>query len=488
MYSLLFLAATSFLFAYALTPLIRDGFIRLAIVDHPGESRKIHSDPTPRVGGIAIALSCLLAVGALILTPLQGGNLVARQLPFFLRLLPSVALVFAVGLLDDLVGLRPWQKLIGQVAAAGLACWAGVRMDSVVGRQLDAWWGIPLTLLWLVACSNAFNLIDGVDGLAAGTGLLAASTILVGGLLQGNPELLFATVPLVGALLAFLRYNFHPASIFLGDCGSLTLGFLLGCYGIIWSQKSTTLLGMTAPLIALGLPLLDTTLTFSRRFLRSQPIFNADREHIHHRLLDRGLTPRRVVFLLYMVSGIAAVLSLLQSVASNRFGGLIIVLFCAVAWLGIQQLGYSEFQLTGRMFFQGAFRGMIAAQLSLQNFERSLTAAADLDRCWMILRNACWDFGFNYVQLRVNAGGDQKDYVDSSSDSDHGWMVRMSLGNGSWIVLKREFGSRAHPTVLVPLLDALERILPAKLEEFATAGPVAAPTPSTQPAESYPAQ
>jgi UDP-GlcNAc:undecaprenyl-phosphate GlcNAc-1-phosphate transferase len=125
--------------------------------------------------------------------------------------------------------------------------------------------------------------------------------------------------PLAGALLGFLRYNFNPASIFLGDCGSLTIGFLLGCYGIIWSQKSATMLGMTAPLMALAIPLLDTGLAIGRRFLRHQPIFGADRNHIHHQLLDRGLSPRRVALILYGVGGIAAVFSLMQSMYHNRF-------------------------------------------------------------------------------------------------------------------------------------------------------------------------
>src|SRR5437764_1589081 len=136
------------------------------------------------------------------------------------------------------------------------------------------------------------NLIDGLDGLASGIGLFASATALLAALLQNNIALAYATVPLVGCLLGFLRFNFNPATIFLGDCGSLFIGFLLGCYGVLWSQKSATILGMTAPLMALSIPLLDTTIAIIRRFVRQQPIFSGDRDHIHHRLLDRGLTPR----------------------------------------------------------------------------------------------------------------------------------------------------------------------------------------------------
>ena len=158
--------------------------------------------------------------------------------------------------------------------------------------MISPWLSLPLTLLWLVGCANAFNLIDGIDGLATGAGLFATVTILIGALLSNNVPLALATVPLAGALLGFLRYNFNPASIFLGDSGSLTIGFLLGCYGVLWSQKGATMLGMTAPLMALAVPLLDTGLAVARRFLRHQPIMSGDAAHIHHRLLARGLTPK----------------------------------------------------------------------------------------------------------------------------------------------------------------------------------------------------
>src|SRR5258707_5829576 len=142
---------------------------------------------------------------------------------------------------------------------------------------MDSWWSLPLTIVWLVVCANAFNLIDGVDGLATGLGLFATVTTLIIALLQGNLALAVATAPLVGALLGFLRYNFNPASIFLGDSGSLLVGFLLGCFGVIWSQKSATILGMTAPLMALSIPLVDLCLSIVRRFLRRQPILRCDR-------------------------------------------------------------------------------------------------------------------------------------------------------------------------------------------------------------------
>jgi UDP-GlcNAc:undecaprenyl-phosphate GlcNAc-1-phosphate transferase len=192
-------------------------------------------------------------------------------------LLPDILVAFATCLLDDIFGLKPWMKVLGQVVAAALACHANIQIGNVAGYTIATWLQVPLTIVWLVGCSNAFNLIDGLDGLATGVGLFAAGTALLSALITGNSALAFVTAPLFGALLGFLPYNFNPASIFMGDCGSLTVGFLLGCFGVIWSQKSATLLGMTAPFVALAIPLLDTALAIARRFLRGQPLFGADR-------------------------------------------------------------------------------------------------------------------------------------------------------------------------------------------------------------------
>jgi UDP-GlcNAc:undecaprenyl-phosphate GlcNAc-1-phosphate transferase len=293
MYSFLFLAASSLLICLALTPLCRDLFRRAGVLDHPDQSRKTHARPIPRMGGIPIAIAYAGSFGLLLLSPLHAGSILSEHLPLVCKLLPAAALIFATGLIDDLVGLKSWQKLIGQVAAAVCAYWGGVQVLGIAGHLTNSWWSLPLTLAWLVGCANAFNLIDGVDGLATGLGLFATITSLIAALAQGNLELALAIVPLAGALLGFLRYNFNPASIFLGDSGSLLVGFLLGCYGVLWSQKSATLLAMTAPMMALAIPILDVCLSIVRRYLSHRPIFAADRGHIHHRLLDRGLSPRR---------------------------------------------------------------------------------------------------------------------------------------------------------------------------------------------------
>jgi UDP-GlcNAc:undecaprenyl-phosphate GlcNAc-1-phosphate transferase len=448
---LLWLGFRAFIISLVLTPICRDVFRPYGIVDQPDAARKIHRYPIPRVGGLAIAISYLVAY---VLVRPEEGSPLAQQLSLVWKLLPGAALAFGIGLLDDLFNLRAWIKLLGQLAAASLACVGGVRILSIGGAPTDAWWNIPLTILWLLACMNAFNLVDGLDGLAVGVGLFATLTVFAAAMMQHNMVLAVATFPLAGALLAFLCYNFNPATIFLGDSGSLLIGFLLGCYAAIWSNKSATLLGMTAPLMALSIPLLDVALAIGRRFLRHQPIFGADRGHIHHRLLDRGFTPRQVVLVLYGLCGLAAAFSLLQGVVHSFF-----------VLLGVQYLGYAEFDLAGRLLFGGEFQRSVSAQLDLRKFRAALTAAGTPADCWDVIREGCGTFGFQRVRL-CHAG---EIFEYSSDDSGApGWTVRVPLANGDYVVLARPFASSVLPMVVAPFVDSLREILVEKFPEIAT--------------------
>lgn len=311
--ALLLMVAASFLFALILTPLLRDFFKRRGVLDYPDQERKLHPGPVPHLGGVPIVLAYLLAVAAL---PLFGTD-AAGALELLLKLAPGAAIVFASGVFDDIYGLQPAQKLCAHVAAAASAYLAGVRIAGPASFALPAWLGAIVTIVWIAGCTNALNLIDGVDGLAAGVGVCAAAATMIAALLGGNLSLAIVAAPLVGALLGFLRYNFHPATIFPGDSGSLWIGFLLGGFGAIWMQHASTVWGMTAPLLALAIPLLDAGLTIVRRSLRRQPIFRGDCAHIHHRLLARGFTPRGAVLLLYAFSILGAALSIVQTVSSG---------------------------------------------------------------------------------------------------------------------------------------------------------------------------
>jgi UDP-GlcNAc:undecaprenyl-phosphate GlcNAc-1-phosphate transferase len=475
MSSLWLLAVSSFLLTLVLTPVCRNLFRRWGVVDRPDGGRHSHPEPVPRVGGIPIGAGFLGAFVILLLSPLAGAGIVAQGLPLAWRVFPAAALVFAVGLVDDLRGLKPWQKLAGQAVAAYVTFWGGVQVTSVAGLTVPPWLSLPLTLLWIIGCSNAFNLIDGVDGLAAGAGLFATITILLGALLTSNLGLALATVPLAGALLGFLRYNFNPASIFLGDSGSLTIGFLLGSFGVLWAQKSATMLGMTAPLMALAVPLIDTGVAMARRFLRRQPIMSADASHIHHRLLARGLTPRRVALLLYGVCGLTAGLSLLSTVAQDQYRGLIILVFCAAAWIGVQHLGYVEFGVAGRMFVRGTFLRHLNSQIALRTFEEALAAAGTLQARWSVVCQACREFGFTRVELRLN--GHRFEEMLVKTNGNPVWNLEIPLAGEGRLELTRCFGEAQVPTVVVQFAESLHKNLRANAAADAAAAPVTHPRP-----------
>jgi UDP-GlcNAc:undecaprenyl-phosphate GlcNAc-1-phosphate transferase len=461
MYSLAFLVAVSFLLTLLITPVVRNAFRHLGILDHPGD-RKPHPHAIPRVGGVAILLAYALAYGCILLVHTVAGEKILHEIDYVLRFVPAALIVFATGLIDDIWGLKVWQKLTGEVGAALLAYWAGIHVHYFAGYHLADWLNLPLTVLWLVACANAINLIDGVDGLAAGAGLFATCTTLFAAMLQNNFALALVTAPLAGCLFGFLRYNFNPATIFLGDCGSLFTGFLLGCFGVVWSEKAATILGMTAPLMALSIPLLDTALAIARRFLRGNPVFMADRGHIHHRLLDRGLTPRKVVLILYAFCALGAICSLL--IMSQRSPSIVIIIFCGMTWIGVQHLGYVEFGTAGRMFLDGAFRRSLNSQISLQIYEEQLISAPTPERCWEVISSASRDVGFHRVQMTL--AGKSFEWQDGISPLNT-WDISIPISDSDYVRLTRSFGGGTQPNVIAPFADLLRRTLVPKLPVFA---------------------
>jgi UDP-GlcNAc:undecaprenyl-phosphate/decaprenyl-phosphate GlcNAc-1-phosphate transferase len=459
MYSLLLLGLASFVFSLFLTPFVRDQARRLGFVDQPDVHRKVHLTPVPRVGGVAILGATIGAFALLLLTELNARIMIREALPFALRLLPAVLIIFGVGLADDIFDLKAWYKLAGQVVAAIFVWGEGVRLYAIEGHPFPTVVSLFLTVLWIVACSNAVNLIDGVDGLAAGAALFATITSLIAGLLHGNMALAFATAPLAGALVGFLRFNFNPASIFLGDCGSLTLGFVLGCYGIVWSEKSTTLIGMTAPLLALAVPLLDVSVSIARRFLRQQPIFRGDYHHIHHKLLSRGLTPRRVVLILYGFCGMAAAASLIITEARRQYQGLVIVLVSVTAWFGLQHLGYSEFAAAGRIVLKGGFRRLLNAHIHLMGFEQELADCTTIDRCWDVLCSAYPNFGFSGIEL-------EGDYPKRHGVLSGDWLVQIEMQRHGRMRFYRSRNLREQDSSAILFLDTIALTFKHKIEEL----------------------
>lgn len=317
----------AFACAYALTPSVGALAERVHAIDLPGEERKIHKRPVPRLGGIAI-LAAFFA--ALLSFTAPGGSLGG--------VLRGALLIALMGAADDCFSLRSPLKLAVQLIAALLAWRGGARIE-VLGLPFSGAahfvavgaLGLPLTLLWLTACTNALNLIDGLDGLAAGVAAIAALSMLLIAAAVGEAEIAVFLAALAGSCLGFLPFNRCPARIFMGDVGSQLLGFLLGAAALLGMFKSHALLGVFAPLLALGLPLGDTAFAFLRRALHGQNPLRADRGHIHHRLLDAGLGERRVVLLLYALSGMLGLLAVAISERGETCRALCLAVMSAAA-------------------------------------------------------------------------------------------------------------------------------------------------------------
>ncbi|HYV61496.1 MAG TPA: MraY family glycosyltransferase, partial [Bryobacteraceae bacterium] len=305
----------------------------------------------------------------------------------------------------------------------------------------------------------------GLDGLAAGMGLVASLTMVIAALREPNLQLAYASIPLVGALLAFLCFNFNPATVFLGDSGAMLIGFLLGCYGAVWAQKSATLVGMIGPMLAISIPLLDVSLTILRRFLRNQPIFSADRGHIHHRLLERGLAPSRAVLVLYLVCAAAAAFALLLTHPyAGRFYGPIILVICIVVWVGVRQLRYAEFGIASRLLFGGELQRTLGGQIRLEMLAQKLGESLSEEECWRVLAASIDDFGFSAVELSLRGHRWQKS-IGNAADLEC-WSLQVPISDQDWLRLKRPFASGVLPMMVAPFLDTVRRAIQSRLQDW----------------------
>src|SRR2546421_12500642 len=255
----------------------------LGVVDQP-DGRRVNRRAVPRLGGVALFLGFFV--------PALAFLHVGRETR---GLLLGAAVATTVGALDDFRGLRWWEKLAGQSAAAGIATGFGIWVHRftfpLVGvHALPAWVGVPLTILWIVAIMNMVNFLDGLDGLAAGVCAISAGTFSVIALSLGKPQAAIVTAIVFGAALGFLRHNFYPARIFMGDSGALLLGFLLAAISIQALLKTAAIASLFFPLLVLAVPILDTSFVVAKRLRDRQPIYVADRTHLHHRFLAIGFS------------------------------------------------------------------------------------------------------------------------------------------------------------------------------------------------------
>lgn len=352
MRTLLVAFALSFLTGLALTWLVRNLALRWGLVDEVG-GRKIHRRPVPRFGGVAVALAFALPLAGLVLFyPNDISAALYAERPLLIALVGGGAIILALGLWDDLKGARAKVKFLGQILAALVVYKVGLGIQGItipfVGHVMLGPLGVLATVFWFLLVTNALNLIDGMDGLAGGVAVLAATTLLVMSLVEGNILAAVLLAAMIGATAAFLVFNMNPASIFLGDTGSLFLGFLLALVSVHSSQKSYTIFSLVAAFVALGLPIFDLSMAVVRRTLTGRPMFSPDQHHVHHLLLRRGLSQRNTVFLLFGATAALGIAALVLIFSDDRLSAITILATGAAMVVAVNFLGYDKIIRAGR--------------------------------------------------------------------------------------------------------------------------------------------
>ncbi|MGH9494567.1 MAG: MraY family glycosyltransferase [Candidatus Sulfotelmatobacter sp.] len=397
---------SALLSAFVLTRYVRNFATARGWVAAPNQERHLHSSPLPRLGGVAIFLSFCLCMGLAAIWAQRHPEL-HHYLKTMGTILIPATLVFLLGVYDDLCGAGVYFKFAVQALAAVMLYAGGLRIVNipvVLGDRALPWYiGLVLTVLWVLAITNAFNLIDGLDGLAAGSALFSTMVMFVVAVLNGPSLVELMTIALAGAIIGFLRYNFNPATIFLGDSGSLFIGFLLSALALNGAQKAPTIVAIAIPIVSFGLPILETVLSVIRRLISGRPVFTADREHIHHKLLQHGMTHRQVVILLYGVSAIFAMLSLFLLWPTGSSLGLVLAVIGVGIWIGVQHLGYLEFGELARVAHRTLDQPQIFVNnLAIRRATEELKVARDYEQVRRILLAAFGSNDFDGFDLTLD--------------------------------------------------------------------------------------
>lgn len=322
-YFVMFISA--FLISLIATPFVKRLAKKLGAIDVPKDERRVHKKPIPRMGGLAIYIAFVLCS-----LYFSGFNIKV------VGIVIGGALIVIMGIFDDIKPLKPLPKFIVQILAAIILIIFNIKVNSITvpffiqgGSMNVGFLGIPITLIWVVGITNAINFIDGLDGLACGIGAISALTLFGVAIISGREGSALLTAILAGGCLGFLPYNFNPASIFMGDTGSQFLGFSLAAISMLGAIKSAAAVAVAVPILALGLPIYDTLFAMIRRKINNKPMSEADRGHMHHRLLDLGLTHKQAVIVMYIISGMLGITSVLAMEMSNKKSYALLIIVCA---------------------------------------------------------------------------------------------------------------------------------------------------------------
>jgi len=407
MTTLLFIFICSLGLSLVLTAGVREVCVRFGAVDMP-DHRKVHKKPIPRTGGVAIFISFLLTLIAAGFLPTDISDLLVIDRKIFF-VFAGGFVCFGIGLLDDLIGAKPLVKLSFQVFGGALAFMGGIDITQFqIGGFVISFrpFDLLVTVFWFVLFMNAVNLIDGLDGLAGGIVVFASVVMVVLSILKADFFTAVLFTALAGSVLGFLRYNFNPASIFMGDSGSYFLGYAIAAMSIMGSVKSQVAPAMMMPLLALGVPLFDTILSPVRRFIRGKKMFKPDNRHIHHRLKKMGFTTIKSVSILYGVTAFLCVAALVMVNIRDERAGLFLVLLGAGTVIFIRKLGYFEYVGTDKLL--GWLRdltdesGLSWDRRGFLNHQIEISRAGDVDEMWERLVEAADFLRLDFVEMRLS--------------------------------------------------------------------------------------
>ena len=362
-----------------LTPFVRDIALRRGFLDFPKRARKVHHHATPRLGGAAVLLSFLIVLSVAALLVPQLSEMIWGNDPVIGSVIFGSIVIFIIGFLDDLARLAPKTKLIGEFLIAGLVVWgANLSFTSVQFLGLGSltfpvWFGFGLSCVWIVGMANAINLIDGLDGLASGITLFGLLAVSVVGYLGGISSVTWMSTLLIGCLLGFLVYNSRPASIFLGDCGSLTLGYLAGCLTLLASFREGGVLDGIFPVLAFALPILDCVFAIFRRIMRGRSPFSPDMEHFHHRLMAKGLSHGKAVLAMWAMAGSCSLVAIAAAFGKGDQLFAVFVFFGMGGFILLRYLGYFRFE-----FFGEGLSSLMEDRKSMKSVEQAVKEAESL--------------------------------------------------------------------------------------------------------------
>lgn len=304
----------SAIISFVLTPIVRRIAIKTGAMDIPKDNRRVHKEPMPLIGGLAIFFAVIIVT--LIFLPLT------REI---ISMIIGSAIIVMGGIIDDYKELSPKKKFLFELIAGIVLIIGGIKIDFITNpfskdiALLDLkWLSIPVTLFWIVGITNTLNFIDGLDGLSAGVAMISSLTLMIVASKFGYSNIIILSAAMAGACLGFLPFNFNPAKIFMGDTGALFLGFMLSAITIEGVMKSVATIAIVAPILILSVPIFDTTFAIFRRLLNGQSIVAADKGHLHHRLLSRGFSQRKSVLILYGISALFGVIAILVSQANSK--------------------------------------------------------------------------------------------------------------------------------------------------------------------------